>query len=70
MVQQRLGHADEAKKDLADAVNMVDRQIKDVPLRLDLPLGLPSWLDYLVLRCEAEAVILYEPIFPEDPFAY
>jgi hypothetical protein len=29
-----------------------------------------DWLPLQLLRREAEAVILYDPIFPADPFAH
>jgi hypothetical protein len=29
-----------------------------------------DWLPVQVLRREAEAVILYDPVFPADPFAH
>jgi hypothetical protein len=30
---------------------------------------LTDWVEVLVLRGEAETLILYDPIFPVDPFA-
>ena len=29
----------------------------------------PDWLPLQLLRREAEALILYDPVFPADPFA-
>jgi hypothetical protein len=35
----------------------------------DRPISWPDRLEYLILRHEAEALILYDPIFPPNPFA-
>jgi hypothetical protein len=58
----RLGHREEALRWLDRLRN---RQLSDsdpaVTFRTNLDIG--------VLRAEAEAVILYDPVFPADPFA-
>jgi hypothetical protein len=60
MAHYRLRHSDEA-------LRWLDR------LRGDQPSMAPDqfWqeLEYRLLRSEAEAVILYDPAFPDDPFA-
>jgi WD40 repeat protein/Tfp pilus assembly protein PilF len=60
MAHHRLGHPDEARR-------WLDR------LREHQPSADPAqfWaeLEARVLRSEAEAVILYDPVFPDDPFA-
>ncbi len=60
MAHFRLGHRDEARR-------WLDR------LRNRQPSNDPNnfWqeLEILLLRSEAEAVILYDPVFPADPFA-
>jgi WD40 repeat protein/tetratricopeptide (TPR) repeat protein len=60
MAHHRLGHRDEARRCL-------DR------LRTHQPSADPArfWaeLEIRLLRSEAEAVILYDPVFPDDPFA-
>ena len=61
MAHHRLGHGDEARRYL-------DR------LRNRQPNTDPNlfWeeLEIRILRSEAEAVILYDPVFPADPFAH
>jgi len=61
MARHRLGHHDEARRRL-------DR------LRNRQPSTDPSqfWeeLEIRLLRSEAEAVILYDPIFPANPFGH
>ena len=60
MAHHRLGHRDEARR-------WLDR------LREHQPSTDPAqfWQDLAVrlLRSEAEAVILHDPAFPDDPFA-
>jgi hypothetical protein len=29
-----------------------------------------SWYTFQILRREAEALIVFDPVFPDDPFAY
>ena len=60
LAHHRLGHRDEARR-------WLDR------LREHRPSGDPArfWdeLEIRLLRSEAEAVVLYDPVFPDDPFA-
>jgi WD40 repeat protein/serine/threonine protein kinase len=60
MAHHRLGHREEA-------LGSLDR------LRKYQPVSAPDrfWYDHAIrlLRSEAEAVILYDPVFPDDPFA-
>ena len=60
MAHHRLGHRDEARR-------WLDR------LRARQPSTDPAqfWdeLEIRLLRGEAEAVVLYDPVFPDDPFA-
>jgi WD40 repeat protein/tetratricopeptide (TPR) repeat protein len=61
MAHQRLGHRNEARR-------WLDR------LRRHQPSEAPNrfWdeLEIRLLRSEAEAVVLYDPVFPADPFAH
>ncbi len=61
MAHHRLGHRDEARRWLAQFRN---RQPSTDPNQF--------WeeLEVRLLRSEAEALILYDPIFPTDPFAH
>jgi WD40 repeat protein/tetratricopeptide (TPR) repeat protein len=58
MVHHRLGHPDEARR-------WLDRLQSYQP---DSDRGFWSELEIRLLRREAEAVILYDPVFPSDPF--
>jgi WD40 repeat protein/tetratricopeptide (TPR) repeat protein len=72
MLQSRLGHTREARRSLQQADQWIAEADK-------APSGTenegPRWSNLtekptiLVLRREAEAVILYDPAFPSDPFA-
>jgi WD40 repeat protein len=72
MIHSRLGHPSEARRLLQQADQWITEADK-------APLGTenegPRWSNLterpttLLLRREAEAVILYDPIFPTDPFA-
>jgi tetratricopeptide (TPR) repeat protein len=61
MAHHRLGDRDEARRWLD---RLRDHQPSTDPARF--------WdeLEIRLLRSEAEAVILYDPVFPEDPFAH
>lgn len=64
MAYQKLGRPADARAVLTDALRASGVDV----LR---PLG-PGWSDWLMCRIvarEAEAVVLYYPIFPADPFA-
>jgi tetratricopeptide (TPR) repeat protein len=60
MAHHRLGHLDEARRWL--------EKFQDRPPVAD---SADFWneLEVRLLRSEAEAVILYDPVFPDDPFA-
>jgi tetratricopeptide (TPR) repeat protein len=60
MAHHRLGHRDEAHR-------WLDRLQRYQP---DSDRGFWSELEIRLLRREAEAVILYDPVFPSDPFAH
>ncbi len=59
MAHHRLGHRDEARR-------WLDR-LRGYQPSTD-PNDFWSELEIRLLRSEAEAVILYDPVFPEDPF--
>jgi tetratricopeptide (TPR) repeat protein len=61
MAHHRLGHRDEARR-------WLDRFRDRQPSRH--PAAFWNELEIRLLRSEAEAVILYDPIFPDDPFAH
>ncbi len=61
MAHHRLGHRDEARRWLD--------QLRNHQLSAD-PAQFWNELQIRLLRSEAEAVILYDPIFPADPFAH
>jgi eukaryotic-like serine/threonine-protein kinase len=68
LAHMRLGHAPAAR----DLVRGVQRALKRVDsTRTDgaVSLGSTDWLPLQILLSEAEAVVLYDPIFPADPFA-
>jgi hypothetical protein len=60
MAHYRLGHRDLARPWLE---RLADYRTSEDPDRFshDLEIGL--------LRSEAEAVVLFDPVFPDDPFA-
>jgi hypothetical protein len=60
MAHHRLGHPDEARRWLD---RLREHEPSTVPARF--------WpeLEIRLLRSEAEAVVLYDPAFPVDPFA-
>ena len=60
MAHHRLGHRDEARR-------WLDR-LRDHQPSTD-PDQFWNELEIRLLRSEAEAVILYDPVFPDDPFA-
>jgi WD40 repeat protein/tetratricopeptide (TPR) repeat protein/predicted Ser/Thr protein kinase len=63
LAHQSLGHPDEARQWLAKA-ERGDQQAGSHP---DLPWE--ARLEFTLLRREAEALIVYDPCFPADPFA-
>jgi tetratricopeptide (TPR) repeat protein len=72
MSHQRLGHVAESRHSLQKATFAMDRLARANAIAAS-PRPRLGWRDRLALsalRCEAEAVILYDPIFPADPFAH
>ncbi len=68
MAHERLGHAAQARALLAE----VQRSWQRIEAaKTDGAVALPTvdWLPLQLLRREAEALILYDPVFPADPFA-
>ncbi len=61
MAHHRLGHLDEARRWLD---RLRDHRPSTEPMRFWIE------LEIRLLRSEAEAVILYDPAFPDDPFAH
>jgi tetratricopeptide (TPR) repeat protein len=68
MVHERLGHAAEARALLAEAQRTWQR-ILAAKTDGAVSLQTPDWLPVQLLRSEAEALVLYDPVFPADPFA-
>jgi tetratricopeptide (TPR) repeat protein len=73
LAYQRLGHAEEARKALAQAWSMAGASRRggfetDRLLESDYG-GIANWLELMVWLREAETVILDDPVFPADPFA-
>jgi serine/threonine protein kinase/tetratricopeptide (TPR) repeat protein len=69
MAYQQTGRRAEALRELQEVRNAVETSGFDPWREGDLP---PFWFDWLRLRIllsEAEGLILYDPIFPADPFA-
>jgi tetratricopeptide (TPR) repeat protein len=60
MAHHRLGNREEARRWLD---RLADYRPSEYPIRF--------WyeLEIRLLRSEAEAVVLYDPVFPDDPFA-
>jgi hypothetical protein len=68
MAHERSGHTVQARALLEDAkrsLNMLEAA------KVDGAISMPTvdWLPVQILRREAESVILYDPIFPANPFA-
>jgi tetratricopeptide (TPR) repeat protein len=66
MAHHRLGHAASARA-LLDEVERWWKSVETAKTRLAF--NTTDWLPFQLLRREAEAVILYDPAFPDDPFA-
>ena len=72
MSHERLGHHAEARQWLDKAIRSIDDHLKDLPEGVRPAIMFSNdfdWRDYQILRAEAEALILYDPIFPANPFA-
>ncbi len=64
MAHHRLGHREEALRSLDELRGLRQAQLTTDP-------GI-FWyvLAIRLLRSEAEAVVLYDPVFPDDPFVH
>ena len=73
LAYKRLGNVQESRKWLSQAQDLVDRngrgRLNHNSLLIDPFETVVSWLELMVWLREAEASILYDPIFPADPFA-
>jgi len=71
MIQSRLGHADDSRQTLARAREWIARaNTQPTGVGSSQWNGTPTERPLIaLLLAEAEAVILYDPIFPADPFA-
>jgi tetratricopeptide (TPR) repeat protein len=69
MAHQRLGHVQQARV-LLEEVQRSWERIEAARTDGAVSLFSPDWLALQLLRREAEAVILYDPVFPADPFAH
>ena len=69
MAHQKLGHVVLARQELDATRAWFDSHDPDFARGRLLDYGWTEWLQSNVLRNEAEALILYDPIFPADPFA-
>ena len=71
LAHHHLGHASEARGSLQKArdwIQLAERNSANKYVAHLPPMALTDWVEVLVLRREAEALILYDPIFPADPF--
>src|SRR5262249_440367 len=69
MAYQRTGRPAEARQELQRARNAVEQSGFAPWGEGDLPFCWMDWLRLRILLHEAEGLILYDPIFPADPFA-
>jgi Flp pilus assembly protein TadD len=72
IAHHHLGHAAKARSWYEKARTWIDqkqRERANKTLFYTPPLMVTDWVEVLVLRREAEALILYDPVFPVDPFA-
>jgi hypothetical protein len=71
MIESRLGHGERAREMLENARRWITAANGKPPGRANDQWNTPSIEPLLIsrLRGEAEALILYDPIFPADPFA-
>jgi len=66
MAQHRLGEKTKSSESLGRAVQIMNEQVPNLTAAGDSWHG---WVMNQLLRSEAESLILYDPIFPADPFA-
>jgi hypothetical protein len=69
IVCHRLGRLAEARSALGKARRWADQNEKKGPPDLTDLDYVGDWYRHLILLREAEALIVYDPIFPADPFA-
>jgi hypothetical protein len=69
MAHERSGHAVQARALLAE-VERSWRRIETARTEGAVSLFTVDWLPMQLLRREAEAMILHDPAFPDDPFAH
>ena len=67
MAHERLGHAAQARNLLTD-VKRAWQRILATKTDGAVSVQTPDWLPLQLLRSEAEALVLYDPVFPADPF--
>ncbi len=71
LAHHHLGHAALARrwyKQASDWIDQRQRQRAGGSVAYVLPGSLTDWVEILVLRREAEALIIHDPVFPADPF--
>jgi serine/threonine protein kinase/tetratricopeptide (TPR) repeat protein len=71
LAHHHLGHAAEARSWLEKVRKWIDGQQRERAnnaVHFTPPLLVTDWVEVLVLRREAETLILYDPAFPVDPF--
>ncbi len=69
MALGRLGRSESAQGRLAEANWMMAKSLPAVNANDLRATYWPDWLICAILAREAEAVVLYDPVFPADPFA-
>ena len=74
MAHQRLGHEADARRALDAARPSFDflgrsDLTRDSPRGELMSYGWTEWVKATIVLHEAEALIVYDPIFPADPFA-
>ena len=68
LAQSRLGHT-QAGTRLHGQIPACLKRVEDTKSDGAVSLSTTDWLPLQLLRREAEALILYDPVFPADPFA-
>jgi hypothetical protein len=75
MAHQRLGHAAEARRQLDAGRTRLERLGRGYNVTDDSPrgelmdFGWTEWVTATLVHREAEALVVYDPVFPADPFA-
>jgi hypothetical protein len=68
MAHHRLGQAAQSRA-LLDEVARWWKGVEPTKTDVADPFAVADWLPLQLLQREAEAIILYDPIFPSNPFA-